>query len=87
MKTKVMQKLFKFINISILSLFLATFAVNIQLVFGDDNGKLSFFGYKLELIQTSKAEKEDLCNEICSNSNNDYCTWVVGHGYCFGYFI
>lgn len=82
---RVLSKLRKVIGISVLSLFLATFAVNVQLAF-NDSGTISLFGHEIELIQTSQAKEVDLCDEICSNSNNAYCTWVVGHGYCFGYF-
>jgi hypothetical protein len=85
MKTEVMQKLRKLIHISILTLFLVTFAVNIQLAFGDKSGKLSFFGYEIELIQTSQAKEVSLCGEICTSKPDEICTYLVGTGYCFGY--
>lgn len=85
MKTKAMLKLRKLISISVLTLFLTTFAVNIQLAFGDNSGKLSLFGYEIELIQTSQAKEVSLCGEICTSQPDHFCTYLVGTGYCFGY--
>lgn len=84
MKTKVLQKLRKLISISVLSLFLATFAVNVQLAFSN-SGTLSLFGSEIELIQTSQAAELSLCGAICSSQADVICTYLVGTGYCFGY--
>lgn len=84
MKTRVLSKIRKVVGISVLSLFLATFAVNVQLAF-NDSGTLSLFGYEIELIQTSKAADLSLCWEICVSQPDEICTYLIGTGYCIGY--
>ncbi|GIK23693.1 MAG: hypothetical protein BroJett005_31070 [Ignavibacteriota bacterium] len=78
------QKAGKFLGIALFA-FLMFF--NIKFAVSDDSsGDIDLFGIKVSVSTISAYASGDMCLDICSDSNNAYCTYIIGHGYCFGYF-
>lgn len=62
--------------------------VNIQLTTNPTkSGDIDLFGIKISLITPSAYASGDICDDICDDSNISYCTYIIGHGYCFGKWI
>ena len=68
-------------------LFVVLMFVNIKLTTDPNaNGDIDLLGLKLSLF-TPSAYACGNCDDICSDSNNAYCIYMIGVGYCFGYEI
>ena len=79
------SKAAKFFGIAVF-VFLMSFNVQLS-VSNNSSGDVDLLGLKILLFTpTAYAAPVDMCDDICSDSNNAYCTYIIGHGYCFGYF-
>ncbi|MFN3872183.1 MAG: hypothetical protein ACK4R9_04220 [Ignavibacterium sp.] len=79
------QKAGKFLGIALFA-FLMFF--NIKFAVSDDtSGDIDLFGLKVSVFTTSAFASSDMCLDICDDSNNAYCTYISGYGYCFGKWI